>query len=296
MKTTFKTILYRLFIVIFIICAITSVVGNKLSTHDNRDFEELQKEFRGADTIDAVLHDGELGKIYVCYTTASYVNVYTEQGQFLWAVSIPYMRYGIFELSEGFLCIHSGEDKTVYKYSAKDGNFIGTEEIPDDSDFYDRIDEHIGVADKERFYHDDYSVYRVLPDKSGEIIVRGPGAYRIFDSVGLVFIGFFAAFGAGIIAFIDKRKDYIKAKKNIKEAGIGIRNKKLKFLLRYYQVTSTVHFIYTFVNIIAVALGFDYLIIGIFVLCAHFVLANLILGWAIEKNCDINNDEQHILN
>ena len=295
-KIPLKTILYRTFIAVFVLCAIILLVGNKLSTHDNKDYRELQKEFRGPDTIDAVLHDGELGRIYVCYTNALYVNVYTEQGQFLWAVSVPYMRYGIFELSDDVLSIYSAEDEIVYKYSAKDGEFLGTEEISENYDFYDSIDEHIGVANKEEFYYDDYCVYRVLPDKSREAIVSRSEIYGIFNGIGTISIGFFASLAAGIIAFMDKRKDYIRAKKRIKETGVGISDKKLKFLLGYYKATAIVHIVYSIVNIIAVALDFDHLISVIFYLCAHFVLSNIILGWTVERNCDINKEEQSILN
>ena len=92
MTLKIKRFLQTTLALLFCISILLSLGMRVLSVRDNKDYDVLQPELRFPDLISYVLYEESLAQIYVCYNDASYVNVYSEDGTFLWAVSAPYMR------------------------------------------------------------------------------------------------------------------------------------------------------------------------------------------------------------
>ena len=117
-----KRILFFVFLLMFFTGIAVGFIGRTICRRDNASYQELQSELFAPDEIDTVLHDADLHQIYVCYNDASYVNVYSEDGTFLWAVSTPYFKNAYFELSDTQLIVYDSAD--AYIYNSLNGAFI----------------------------------------------------------------------------------------------------------------------------------------------------------------------------
>jgi hypothetical protein len=74
-----------------------------------------------------------------------------------------------------------------------------------------------------------------------------------------------------------------------------MEDKKARLLLGYYKITAIIHFVYVPVNIICAAFGYTISMLLIVFFSIHYILSTMILGWVIEKNIAIDNDQQKIL-
>lgn len=104
----FTKILFPFFIVLFMGGIALGLLGREFCTRSNDNYKEIQPESFVPDTIETVLRDDDLKQIYVCYNDANCVNVYTEDGDFLWCVATPYMRNSYFELQDNKLITCDG--------------------------------------------------------------------------------------------------------------------------------------------------------------------------------------------
>ena len=104
----------KVFSVLFAGAILVGLLTRLACIRDTKNCDQLQPELRFPDVIADVLHDEELGQIYVCYNDASYVNVYTEDGEFLWAVSIPNFRNVDFALLDGRLLVNISGCRNVW--------------------------------------------------------------------------------------------------------------------------------------------------------------------------------------
>ena len=120
--TSTKRILFVVFVLIFFTGIAIGLIGRSICTRDNENYQTVQVELFAPDEIATVLHDEDLHQIYVCYNDASYVNVYSEEGRFLWAVSTPYLRNVYFELSNNQLIVYNSAD--AYIYDSSNGTFV----------------------------------------------------------------------------------------------------------------------------------------------------------------------------
>ena len=105
----FTKILFPFSIALFMCSIALGLFGRAFCTRSNNDYKSIQPESFVPDTIETVLHDENLKQIYVCYNDANCVNVYTEDGKFLWCVATPYMRNSFFELQDNKLIIYDGD-------------------------------------------------------------------------------------------------------------------------------------------------------------------------------------------
>lgn len=203
-------------------CAI-SLLGRQLSHGDNRDYQVLHPELRAPDIIDTVLYDEELGQLYVCYDDANQVDVYSENGSFLWAVATPYIRNTDFILREGKLILYGNGD--AYIYRATDGVFV---EYRDEDDLglprsqTDQCPEEIGFSS--------YRVWRVLEGGEEQVLVTRPLWHRIFDFMLNWCIAMACAAGMGILALLDKAKQW----KNVRN-DLQFSTKRARRLHTYYR-------------------------------------------------------------
>ncbi len=282
----FAKILYLIFIVLFIGGVALGLLGRAFCTRSNDNYQEIRPESFVPDTIETVLHDEDLNQIYVCYNDANCVNVYTEDGEFLWCVATPRMRNSHFELQNNKLIISFGE---AYIYDAKNGAFLGIQDKDDLNLNYigERESEEQHIEGKYCF--DSFQVYRASADNTLEVVVSRPWWHHIFNFMLGWSISFIGAVGIGICIFFEKRKEY-----NVVKETVVLKNRKAKFITRYFKITTIVHLVYTLLGVIC-AFVTSWAILSIIPLALHMIVSSIILG-NIKDRLSCEPGEMQIVN
>lgn len=251
-----KRILERVLPVIFALAVLTGLLGRQISTRVTEDYQRLQPEFTGPDMIETVMYDPQLGQLYVCYADANFVNVYTDSGEFRWAVGTPYIRGNQFCLKDGMLVCYGGGN--AYRFDAASGTFLGTADeekmdLPYDSE---------RTAD---FTWDSFQVY----DGAGKVLVDRPVWYWVFDFMVSWCIAAVCGLGLGLLELLERMGEARKARK---KAVLTDRRAKC------YRAASigmiAVHLLYGIAMQFSTYLS-PWMVLGIFPLTIHFILA----GW-----------------
>jgi len=264
----FTNILFSVSIVLFMGGVALGLFGRAFCTRSNDNYKEIQPESFVPDTIETVLQDEDLKQIYVCYNDANCVNVYTEEGKFLWCVATPYMRNSYFELQDDKLIIYDGE---AYIYDSQNGSFLGIENEENINLNYDWEQKYDDQFKKGSFYFDSFQVYKANADGTLTTIVSRPWWHHIFDYSLCLGIAFLGAIGIGISIFLEKKKDYNAVKKTV-----VFENRKARIIKDYFKITTIIHSTYFALNIIC-AFFTDLLIIGIIPLALHMIISSIIL-------------------
>lgn len=280
-----STVLYAIFILLFVSGIILGLSGRALCTLDNQNYTELQPESFVPDVIETVLQDEELKQIYVCYNGANYVNVYSESGEFLWAVATPYIRNTYFALLDDKLIIYNDE---AYVYSSKNGAFLGIEKAENLDLNYDWENEQTDTFIDGEFYFDTYQVYKADSNGSLHTVVSRPWWHSIFNFGVSMCISFAGALGIGIIIFVEKKRPYDSVKKRV-----VFKNRKAKIITNYFRVTTIIQLSYAVLDVIFGFFG-GILCIGIMPIAIHFIVSNWIL-WNMVDNISLSKEEQKIL-
>ena len=273
-----KKFLRILSILLFVSGIALGIIGNEICTRDTQNYQELQPELFAPESIAAVLYDDDLKQLYVCYNDASYVNVYTDSGEFLWAVSTPYLRNSHFVLQDENLIIYN--DK-AYVYNSANGNFIECVNADDlDIDYeYDHAveSEKTDGFKAGEFYFSIYQVYKARSDGSLEIIVSRPWWYGCFYFPIDWCIAFTGGVGFIVSCFIDMRKNYNLVKNTLHFTKPGAR-----LIFNYFKATSIVHIVYCILDII---LGFygGILCVGIIPLALHFMISSAVFSHKLKR-------------
>lgn len=276
------TTVYLICTGIFIVGIILGLLGRLICVRNNDNYEALQEEFKGPDVIAEAFHHDVSKKIYVCYNDASYVNVYSSDGEFLWAVSTPYLRNCDFILTKDTLII-SGKDS--YIYNCHTGEFIekiNTNDLDIKESKYDENDELVPGD----LVYDTYNVYEYLGNNEYKKIVERPWWHWMFNFLIDWLISFGAVLVAGILFLIEKIIEYEKETKHQ-----IVTDKKVKVIINYYKISSSIQMLY---SIIGLLLGFIYkeVIIGLIPICLHFIISNIVL-FNIQDS--INNNHNVII-
>lgn len=203
--TSIKKILLVIFAILFFTGVAVGLLGAAICTIDNQDYQELQPELFAPDEIATVLHNAELHQIYVCYDLASYVNVYSEDGTFQWAVATPYLKSAYFELSDDRIIVYNWKD--AYIYDSADGDFVEKKKSEDLALNYDCEIEYTDEFQDDLFYFDTYQVYKGKEDGSLITVVARPWWYWIFNFGVCWCVSCCGAVGGGILIFREERKD-----------------------------------------------------------------------------------------
>lgn len=277
--------IYLLCVCVFISGIIVGLFGRLICVRNNENYELLQKEFKGPDVIKKVFQHNISKQIYVCYNDASYVNVYNSDGDFIWAVSTPYLRNCDFILTNDTLIISGTES---YVYNCHNGEFI-RKTNKDDLNMEDsKYDDNTELMPGDLVY-DAYNVYKYIGGDEYEEIIRRPGWHWLFYYPIDLLISFCAAIIGGVMFLIEKIREY---NKEIKHQTVT--NKKVKFIINYYKIFSSIQILYSIVGLL---LGFKYkeIIVGIIPLSFHFIISNIILyniqDWINNKH-DVLIDEK----
>jgi len=281
----FTKILFSVSIVLFMGGIALGLFGRAFCVRSNENYKEIQPESFVPDIIETVLQDGDLKQLYVCYNDANCVNVYTEEGDFLWCVATPYMRNIHFELQDDKLIICDGD---AYIYDSKSGSFLAIENEEELDLNYNWEKEYYDQFTEGNFYFDSFQVYKASADGTLEVIVSRPWWHHIFDYSLCLGIAFLGATGIGVSSFFEKKKDYNAVKKTV-----VFKNHKAKVINSYFKTTTIVHLIYTILNIIF-AFFFDWLIIGIIPLALHMIISSIIL-WNIKDRLSCKSEEMQVV-
>lgn len=264
---------------------ILGLVGRVICTRDNKDYGELQPELFLPDVIETVLHDEELKQLYVCYNDANYVNVYSESGEFLWAVATPYIRNTYFELQDDKLMIYGDG---AYVYSSANGDFLGlaAEENLDLS--YNWQKEHADDLQNGEFCFDSHQVYKADSDGSLHTVIARPWWYRVFDFGTCLIVAAFGAVGFGLTHFYTAKKSYDSVKKKT-----VFKNRKAKIIKNYFIVISIIQLLYAVIDIVGGFFG-GIFCIGIFPIAIYFIISNIVTLNILDR-ISVSREEMQVL-
>ena len=282
----FTKILFPISVVLFMCSIAIGLLGRAFCTRSNDDYKSIQPESFVPDTIETVLHDKDLKQLYVCYNDANCVNVYTEEGKFLWCVATPYMRNSYFELLDGKLIICDGD---AYIYDSQNGSFLGVENEENLDLNYNWEHEYYNQFTEENFYFDSFQVYRASADGTLAVIVNRPWWHNIFNFSLTLSLSFIGALGVGISFLLEKIMDFVLINKTV-----VLKNPKTKFIKKYFKITSIVHIVYVILNIIS-AFGNCLMILGIIPITLHMIISSIIL-WNIPSQLLSKSEEMRIVN
>ena len=281
----FTKILYPISVALFLCGVALALLRLAFCEQSNDDYTSIQPESFVPDTIETVLHDEDLKQLYVCYNCANCVNVYTEEGKFLWCVATPYLRNSYFELQEDKLIIYDGD---AYIYDSKSGSFLGIEDEEDLDLNYNWEKEYDEQLTEGNYYFDSFQVYKANADGTLTTIVSRPWWHHIFDYSLCLGIAFLGAIGIGISIFLEKKKDYNAVKK-----VVVFENRKARIIKDYFKITTIIHSTYFALNIICVFFT-DWLIIGIIPLALHMIISSIIL-WNMTDRLSCKSEEIQVI-
>lgn len=280
-----KKVLTVLFPVLFMAGIAWGLIGRAICYRDTQNYQDLQPELFAPDVIETVLYDEKSGQIYVCYNDSNYVNVYTESGEFLWAVATPYIRNSYFELQDDTLIIYGD---TAYLYDSRDGSFLVRRNADELSLSYDWEPESTDAFAAGEIYFDPYQVYQAQSDGSLRTIVSRPWWHWCFNFGVCWCIAFAGGIGYGILLFVGKIKEYASVKAHLK-----FKSKKAKTVFRYFRTSAVIHLLYAVLDIVFGFFG-GFLCIGIIPLALHFVISSAVL-WRRIDHLSISKEERKAL-
>lgn len=275
---------YKIFTAIFVCAVILGMIACVSWTRSYRNYTRLRSESFIPDTIDIVLYDEDLDQIYVYYVNANYVNVYSDSGEFLWAVATPYIDRGAIALQDGKLIICGRE---AYIYDSANGAFLQVEKA-ENLDIVYYYAEETNELREDEFYFDHYQVYKAEADGRLSVVVSRPWWYCFFNVTIYWCMALAGASGVGITMLVEKKREYSAAK------GTGFKSRKAKNITNYFQITTLVQIVYAVVYFI-VAPFTDQFVIGILPLAIHFIISNIII-WNILHYRPVSEEERPMVN
>ncbi|MGN0522399.1 MAG: MerR family transcriptional regulator, partial [Eubacterium sp.] len=214
--------------------------------NDNQNFKSVLPEIKTADTIDTVKLDAENKLIYVFYDEATCINTYDFNGEFKWAVSVPWVN------DKGMSCFYLEDKKIyidnkgeVYIYDSLNGKYLKKDYaqelgLIEKRDLYDELHkDDLEKAYENKIAFDIYNVYLLNDD--GEIrdyIVKKPFYVMLQnDNVGFL-ISLFSGIAIAIVAFVNKFKLLNQIKMNKEEIRKGAKIHRCFYIgvLSFYAV------------------------------------------------------------
>ena len=289
-----RVILPGIFMFFFMAAIAVGMIGSTMRRRDNKEYQTQQPELFAPDMIDTVLGDESLGQIYVCYNDASYVNVYTYSGEFLWAVSTPYLRNTYFELTDGQLIVYNSSE--AYIYESSDGAFVERVSTDETELQYDQHHTATDTFMPGAIYYDTYQVYKAEADGSLTTLVARPWWYWVFNPG----ICWGVAFSCGImflmVIFIYRLINYRKVRKahaaSKTENIIG--HPKARFVMKYYRITTAVHCVYAVADVICGIWFGGILGIGIIPITLHLIISSIIFSRMCDR-LQLPEEEETVL-
>ena len=293
-----RKILQVIFTAIFCLSIAVGGISALSYPHDNEAYEQLQPETFTHEPIDSVYIKEDLQQIYVCYNAASYVNVYTIDGKFLWAISTPELGNNTyFEILNENLVVYDVE--TAYLYNAQSGAFVtkrNAEEL-ELAYYFDSGDESLPEPAPGDFCFDAHQVYKIEADGSETVLVERPFWHTLVDPVFCIPLTFLAALGIGILTFSKVFQEYrfIKRKYTTDRQGVVVGHTRARFIQKYFRVASIVYLAFAVLDVLLGIFLDGILTIGILPLALHFIVSNAVFANMMER-IPLTEDEEKIMN
>lgn len=265
LKKTLRIILISIFILGFVL----AFTGRILCIDSPKSYREVQDEIRKPEEISDVWVGAD--KIYLCFRMGTCVNVYDREGNFLWAVSSPYMKNARFLLTETELIIFG---KEAFVYNVENGSF---KEVRDTDGLDEALTPPEGEGEELPPQAGDlifkwYSVSELQEDGSLKAIISRPAWYWIFNLYMDLVISALAAMGVGVITLTEKAKAWAEVKGNGTITHPEAKSYRLAIL-----ITVAVNGIAAVLNIFLCSTTV------VALLSAHFVIGGVIMYNLIEN-------------
>ena len=265
LKKTLRIILVSIFILGFVL----AFTGRILCIDSPKNYREKQDEIKKPEDISDVWVGAD--KIYLCFRMGTCVNVYDREGNFLWAVSAPYMKNARFLLNETELIIFGSE---AFVYSVENGSFIA---VRDADGLAEELEPPEGDVEEMPPQVGDlifnwYSVSELQADGSAKTIIDRPDWYWIFNFYMDLVMSALAAMGVGVITLSDKAKAWVAIKDNGTLTHPEAKSYRMAIL-----VTVGVNAVATIANIFLCSSTV------VALLSAHFVVGGVIMYNLIEN-------------
>lgn len=290
--TSFKNtkgikILLSVFVALFFMgIAYSFFCDSAFIINNNENYKAILPEIETADTIDTVKVDDENRLIYVFYDEASCINTYDFDGNFKWAVSVPYcddrgMTYFYLENNRIYID-NKGE---VYIYNSLNGEYLGkdyAEELGliDKRDLYDELhNTDLKNAEADRISFDIYNVY-LLNDKDEikDYVVYKPISVMLKNDIFGFFIAVIGGIGIAVVYFINKIKLLNQIKLIREEIG-----KAAKIQHHFYVALLISYIIFGMCNVLLSVFDLVNISVGIFP-SAFLLMISLVINDITKKN------------
>lgn len=276
-KIKAKNVFYFICLAMFVSGIVTGLIGRAICVHDNENYETILPEITIIEEISHVLKD-QNGNIYVCYNDASCVNVYDYDGNFIWAVSVPYLRNSYFELRQSNLIIYNYEN--AYIYDIEDKRFI-SKSLPEAMDLefvWQNSTLSLDDLAPGDVYFDTYNVYRIDDDGVSRTLIEKPLWYYVFHFPFDWLFSFTGALLAGIFIFFSKTVAYFKSKSKRE-----LEDKRTVNIQKYIKIMIAVNVTFIFINIVGSIFFNGIFVLGIFPVGLNFIIGNVIVANMREK-------------
>lgn len=280
-------ILFVIFVALFFIGIIYSVLCAKSYHHNNEYYDVVQKEINTYCQIDTVKTDAVNKMLYLCYDDASCVNVYDFKGNFLWAVFVPFSEYSrgvtFFYLDEGRLIID--RDADIYVYNALTGDFIEKSYaeklgIGGWRETYDQYhSEDLKKLSDLGFTFDFYNVYTT--DENGTLtscIIQKPNWYILTNDIWGVIISSIGAIGIFLISVLAVLKRLAKIPLDNEKIGKTAKNVSV-----YLKGMFSVFLAFAILNIVLAIFSYTNFSIIVFPLAFIFIVSLIIQDILTKK-------------
>ncbi len=264
-----KKLLRVILVSIFILGFVLAFTGRILCIDSPKSYREKQEEIKKPEDISDVWVGAD--KIYLCFRMGTCVNVYDREGNFLWAVSAPYMKNARFLLTETELIIFG---KEAFVYDVENGGF---KEVRNTDGLADALTPPEGDLEEQPPQAGDlifnwYSVSELQEDGSAKTIIDRPDWYWIFNFYMDLVMSSLAAMGVGIITLTEKAKAWAEVKGSATIIHPEAKSYRLAIL-----ITVSVNLIATVLNIFLCSTTV------VALLSAHFVIGGIIMYNLIEN-------------
>lgn len=244
--------------------------------NDNQNYKITLSEIETADTIETVKIDDENELIYVFYDEASCINTYDFDGNFKWAVSVPYvsdrgMTYFYLENNQ-ILIDNKGE---VYIYNSENGEYLGKDyaeelDLIEKRELYDELHcEDVKKANANGISFDIYNVYFL--NNNGEIkdcIVNKPFYVMLQNGIVGFLITVFGGLAVAVVGFLNKFRLLNQIKLNREEIG-----KTAKIQRCFYIGVLMLYAVFGICNILLSVFDLKNISLGIFPATALLIIS-----------------------
>lgn len=277
-----KKTLQRILAVCFCLPIAFSLTMPLLFPADGSDYDTLQPEYTGIQTISRVFFED--GRLYVCYSGFGCVNAYDADGGFLWAVNAPIDRWADYTLADGRLIIW---DWDAYVFHSSDGTFLEKSDAQT-LGLLSEEDEEEPPRLSGGYRYNAYEVFRQLPDGRELTIVDRPGWFYLTNFGLCWLISFSCGIGWFAVEYADKLRDFLRL-----ERGLRPGTRKGRICVAYLKGKCAVQLLFAAADVLLALRGVDISIWSMAVV-GHFIVSNGII-WNVLPTLEEGEEQRRLI-